>query len=82
MSKYIYYQAYDDVALALRLALTILLLFAPQFLLSLFSNLNFRDKSSLKILYRQPCLIILPTVTFFTFRKLSLCNGDSRVIFS
>ena len=64
------------------LALNILLSFLPQFLLALFSTLNFRDKSSLKILYRQPSLIILPTVTFFTFSKVGLCNRDSRVIFS
>ena len=66
------------------LSLTILLLFVPQFLLSLFSTLNFRDKSSLKILYRQPSLIILPTVTFFTFARLNTGCGsdDSRVSFS
>ena len=66
------------------LAIEILMLFVPQFLLSLFSTLNFRDKSSLKILYRQPSLIILPTVTFFTFSRLNIgcCSDDSRVSFS
>ena len=69
---------------ALNLTVTILMLFLPQFLLSLFSTLNFRVKSSLKILYRQPSLIILPTVTFFTFSRLNIgCSSDdSRVSFS
>jgi len=57
-----------------------LLLFVPQFLLSFFSTLNFRDKSSLKILYRHPSLIVLPTVTFFNFSRLN--SIDSRVSFS
>ena len=56
----------------------LLLLFAPQFLLSLFSTLNFRDKSCLKILYRHPSLIVLHTVTFFTFSKTTL----SQICFS
>ena len=61
----------------------VLLLFLP-LLLSLYSTLNFRDKSSLKILYRQPSLIILPAVSFFTFSRLDIGCGsqDSRVSFS
>jgi len=66
-------------SLSISLTVTILLLFVPQFLLSLFSTLNFLNKSSLKILYRQPSLIILPTVTFFTFSRV---GGESRVSFS
>ena len=62
--------------------ITISLLILPPFLLSIFSTVNFHSISSLKILYRHPSLIILPTFTFFTFSKTSLCNGDSRVIFS
>jgi len=65
----------------LPITVTILLMFLPQFLLSLFATLNFRDKSSLKILYRHPFLIILPTVTFFTFSKISHSNGDTRLTF-
>ena len=66
------------------LAVTIPLLFLPQFLLSLFSTVNILNKSSLKILYRHPSLIILPTVTFFTFSRLNIGCGskDSRVSFS
>ena len=61
-SKYIYYQGHSHSSVcAFNLTITILLLFVPQFLLSLFSTLNFLNKSSLKILYRQPSLIILPT---------------------
>ena len=69
---------------ALSLAISIPLLFGPQFLLSIFSTLNFRDKSSLKILYRQPSLIILPTVTYFTFSRQNIicCNENNRVSFS
>ena len=77
-SKNIYYQSYDEDTRDFNVAVTILLLFVPQFLLSLFSTLNLRDKSSLKILYRQPSLIILPTVTFFTFSKIKIkiCRPD------
>ena len=68
------------------LTLTLVLWFIiPQFLLSLFSTLNFLSKSSLKILYRHPSLIILPTVTFFTFSRHNICyccSENSRVSFS
>ena len=69
------------------LSLIILVLFLPPFLLSTFSTLNLRDKSSLKILYRHPSLIILPTVTFFTFSRhnISCCSSfseNNRVSFS
>ena len=73
------------------LAVTILLLtsilFLPQLLLSLFTTLNFRDKSSLKILYRHPSLIILPIVTYFTFSRHNIgccccCSENNRVSFS
>ena len=62
----------------------IVLLILLPFLLSSFSTLNFRDKSSLKILYRHPFLFILPTATFFTFSRLNInCNSsESRVTFS
>ena len=82
-SKNIYYQTYGGFEVSLDLDITMLLLFVPQFLLSLFSTLNFRDKSSIKILYRHS-LIILPTVTFFTFSRLNIgcCGDDSRVRFS
>jgi len=68
----------------LAVTVTMLLLFLPQFLLSFFSTINFLDKSSLKILYRQPSLIILPTVTFFTFSRLNIgcCSENNRVSFS
>ena len=59
------------------ITLTILLLFFPPFFFSLFATLNLKDASSLKILYRHPSLIILPTFTYFTF-----CNTNSKVIFS
>ena len=63
-----------------------LLLFLPSLLLSIFSTLNFRDVSTLKILYRQPSLIILPTVTYFTFSRDTIggfycCNDNNRVRF-
>ena len=67
------------------LGLAILLVFLPSLLLSLISTVNFRDKSSLKILYRHPSLIILPTVTFFTFSRHNtgcVCSGSNRVSFS
>ena len=66
------------------IAVAIPLLFLPQFLLSLFSTVDLFNKSSLKILYRQPSLIILPTVTFFSFSRLNIGCGskDSRVSFS
>ena len=53
-------------------------------LISIFSTLNFRDVSSLKILYQQPSLIILPTVTYFTFSRhnIGCCGGNNRVSFS
>ena len=73
--------------LGLYLNLTFLLLFLPQFLLALFTTVNLRDRSSLKILYRHPSLIILPTITFFSFSRLNnvnicCCDGDTRVSFS
>jgi len=73
----------NDVAFNLSLII-ILLLFVPQFLLSLFSTLNFLNKSPLKILYRQPSLIILPTVTFFTFSRhnVGCCGDNNQVSFS
>ena len=62
------------------------LLFLPPLLLSLISTLNFHNKSSLKILYRQPSLIILPTVTFFTFSRHNIgyccCGENNQVSFS
>ena len=67
---------------AFDLSISILLLFLPQFLLSLFSTLNFRDKSSLRILYRHPYIIILPMVTFFTFSRIKRSNEESRIMFS
>jgi len=76
---------YQDKSLSgLNVAITMLLLFLPQFLLSFFSTLNFLNKSSLRILYRHPSLIILPTVTFFTFSRLNIGCGseNNRVSFS
>merc|ERR1719510_2324590 len=69
---------------SLDLALTILFSFIPPLLLSLFSTLNFFNTSSLKILYRHPSLIILPTVTFFTFSRLNIgcCSENNKVGFS
>jgi len=66
------------------LDISILFLFLPPLLLSLFSTVNFLNKSSLKILYRHPSLIVLPTVTFFTFSRLNICCGsaNNRVSFS
>ena len=60
------------------------MLFLPQLLLSIFSTLNFRSLSSLKILYRQPSLILLPIVTYFTFSRdnIGCCGGNNRVSFS
>ena len=69
-------------------ALTPVFLFLPPLLLSLFSTLNFLNVSSLKILYRHPSLIILPTVTYFTFGRHNTgcssycCSENNRVIFS
>ena len=59
--------------------------FLPQFLLALFSVVDFRSKNSLKILYRQPPLLLLPTFTCFTFIRVSSgCCGqaDNRIRFS
>merc|ERR1719219_3400124 len=69
---------------SLGLALTILVSFIPPLLLSLISTLNFFNKSSLKMLYRHPSLIILPTVTFFTFSRLNIgcCSENNKVSFS
>ena len=41
--------------------------FLPQFLLAVFSVVDFRSGNSLRILYRQPSLLLLPTFTCFTF---------------
>ena len=49
-----------------------LMLFLPPLLLCLVSTLNYEDKSSLKIIYRHPSLIILPIVTFFTFSRINV----------
>merc|ERR1719510_1882935 len=70
--------------ISLALTVTILFSFLPPILLSLFSTVNFFNKSSLKILYRHPSLIILPTVTFFTFSRLNIgcCSENNRVSFS
>ena len=74
----------SDSDVAHNLTITALLVFLPSFLLSIFSTLNFRDLSSLKILYRQPSLIILPTVTYFTFSRdnIGCCRINNRVSFS
>ena len=66
------------------LPFAILILFLPQLLLSLFSTLDFQDKSSLKIFYRQPSLLILPIVTFFSFSRLNIgcCSENNKVTFS
>ena len=66
------------------LALSSALLFLPQTVLAVVSTLNFRSRNSLKILTRHPSLIILPTITFFTFSKIKMdCTGtESRVTFS
>merc|ERR1719510_608951 len=70
--------------ISLALTVTILFSFLPPILLSLFSTVNFFNKSSLKILYRHPSLIILPTVTFFTFSRLNIgcCSENNKVRFS
>merc|ERR1719510_681550 len=70
--------------ISLALTVTILFSFLPPILLSLFSTVNFFNKSSLKILYRHPSLIILPTVTVFTFSRLNIgcCSENNKVIFS
>ena len=67
------------------LSIAICLMFLPPFLLGLFSVVDFRSKNSLKILYRQPSLLLLPTFTCFTFIRVSSgCCGqaDKRVMFS
>merc|ERR1719510_1524350 len=70
--------------ISLALTVTILFSFLPPILLSLFSTLNFFNKSSLKILYRHPSLIILPTVTFFTFSRLNIgcCSENNKISLS
>jgi len=60
-------------------------MFLPSFLLGLFSVVDFCSKNSLKIIYRQPSLLLLPTFTCFTFSKVSSgCCGqaDNSVMFS
>lgn len=60
-------------------------LFAPLFLLAIFSTLDLSSKSSLKIITHHPSLLLLPTFfTFFTFSrvKVGCCGGESRVMFS
>jgi len=67
------------------LAITLLLLFLPSFLLAIFSTLNFRDKSSFSILYRHPTLIIIPAVTCFSFSRFGFDQLESvrvKVVFS
>ena len=59
--------------------------FLPQFLLAVFSVLDFRSGNSLRILYRQPSLLLLPTFTCFTFSRVSSSyrgQADNRVVFS
>ena len=90
MSENIKYQmerSSSDLDLAVTILRLTSILFLPQLLLSLVTTLNFRDKSSLKILYRHPSLFILPTVTFFTFSRLDIgccccCSENNRVSFS
>ena len=61
-----------------------MLLFGPQFLLSMMTTLKLSGKASLNILTRHPSLIILPTVTFFTFSRIKIgcCADESKVVFS
>ena len=60
---------------------SIMILLLPQLLLAITLILNFGDKNSLEMLYRHPSLIILPTVTFFTFSKIEItCSDDESSI--
>ena len=67
------------------LLVTFCLAFFPQFLLAVFSVVDFRSANSLKIFYRQPSLLLLPTFTCFTFSRISSgCRGkaNNKVKFS
>ena len=56
------------------------LLFLPQLLLALVAVLDYSSRDSLKILFTQPALILLPVFTPFTFSRIS--RADNRVKFS
>ena len=53
------------------------LLFLPQLLLALVAVLDYSSRDSLKILFTQPALILLPVFTPFTFSRIS--RADNRV---
>jgi len=80
-----YRSAGDRYSYSRKLSIAICLMFLPSFLLGLFSVVDFCSKNSLKILYCQPSLLLLPTFTCFTFSRISSgCCGraDNRVEFS
>merc|ERR1719446_1891731 len=62
------------------LSIAICLMFYPSFLLGVFSVVDFCSKDSLKvkILYRQPSLLLLPTFTCFTFSRISPPSSSSQ----
>ena len=73
----------SSLPVPISLIITTFIWIIPPLLLSLFSTLNFRDRFSLKILYRYPSLIILPMVTFFTFSRHNIIGRENnRVTFS
>ena len=61
----------SPVPVTRNLLVTFSFTFLPQFLLAVFSVVNFRSGDSLRIFYRQPSLLLLPTFTCFTFSRIS-----------
>ena len=59
--------------------ITILILHVPNLIMALITTI---DKNNIKIIYKHPSLILLPCFTFFSFKKIKLCNGDGGVKFS
>ena len=61
--------------------LTATIIFLPSFLLAIISTLDLTNKKSLSILISHPYLVLLPTITFFSYNKNKNC-GDGRISFS
>ena len=59
-------------------AITVLLLHIPNFIIAIITTVA---KDNIKILYQHPSLVLLPCFTFFSFKKIGLCN-DARIKFS